>query len=157
MSQTPSDTKPPGWADSLIELLESQHALVGELSTLADRQKTLVRDRRTEALLGLLTERQQILDRFAGMQERLGSLTADLDRRITEVEDPARTRIQALIGEIGDRLTVVMAGDERDQQSLEAARGDTARELREIDTARVARAAYQGSGPAGSRYADRQG
>jgi len=157
MSETPTNAKLPGWADALIELLEAQHALVGELSTLAGRQQALVRDRRTEALLGLLRERQEILDRFAGMQERLGSLTTDIEHRIAEVGEPARTRIQSLIAEIGDRLGVVMEGDERDQQSLEAARGDTARDLRDIDAARVARAAYRRPGAVESRYADRQG
>ena len=157
MSETPTNARPPEWAESLIELLESQYTLVSDLATLADRQQTLVRERRTEALLGLLTERQQILDRFAGMQERLGSLTADIDQRITEVQEPDRTRIQSLIAEIGDQLTVVMAGDERDQQALEAARGDTARDLRELDTARVARDAYRGAGTVESRYADREG
>lgn len=157
MSDNKTDATSPAWADALVELLESQHALVGELSTLADRQQTLVRDRQTEALLGLLTERQQILDRFAGMQEQLGTLTANLDQRIAEVKEPVRSRIQTLIAEIGDRLTVVMAGDERDQQALEAARTDTASDLRDIDAARIARAAYQGPNVAVSRYADRQG
>ena len=73
------------------------------------------------------------------------------------MQEPCRTRIQSLIAEIGDRLTVVMAGDERDQQSLEAARNDTARDLRDVDHARVARAAYQSPGGAVSRYADREG
>ena len=157
MNQTTTDLRPGEWASSLIELLERQHTLVSELSSLADRQQTLVNDRETEALLGLLSERQEILDQFAPMQEHLASLTANIDRRITEVGEPDRTRIQSLIKEIGDRLSVVMAGDERDQQALEAARGETARDLQDLDTARVARNAYRGAAVATSRFADRQG
>jgi len=155
MSETQTMTL--DWAGSLLRLLEEQEALVNELACLADRQAELIRRAQTDALLSLLTRRQQIIERFAGTQNDLSKLTDDLEARLETVSSAQRQRIQSLIGDIGDRLAQVMQCDEKDQRVLEAARNRTKDELATVDTARQARRAYRSGGAVDNRFADQRG
>jgi len=145
------------WTGALIGLLERQQSLVTELAGLAERQSGLIEERRTDALLGLLSRRQRLIDDFSSSQEELTVLTGDLDARIASVEPDARARIQTLIADIGDQLASVMRCDGRDQELLQVARGRTAAELADLDSARSARNAYRDVGVRDSRFADRTG
>jgi hypothetical protein len=151
------DTAPAGWAATLLDLLERQHAMVDDLAGLAARQSALVREGNTEALLGLLSARQRIIERFAAAQDRLNGLTSDIETRLDGVEEPLRTRIRTLIADIGDRLAQVMARDEADQDALGAAREAVRSELATLDASRQARAAYQPAATDTNRFADQRG
>ncbi|MDY7107178.1 MAG: flagellar export chaperone FlgN [Planctomycetota bacterium] len=155
MSETHTATR--DWAEALIELLERQETVVNELAALARQQAELIRQSRTDALLGLLTRRQQLIERFAGAQDELGRLTADLERRLETVSDEQRERIQMLLTDISGRLAQVMQRDEEDQQVLEAARNRTKDELAAVGTTRQARRAYLGGRGPENRFADRRG
>lgn len=154
---TTDSKRTPEWTTELIGLLERQQTLIAELAGLAGQQSGLIEERRTDALLGLLSRRQRLIDEFSASQEALTGLTGDLDARIDDVDPEARTRIQALITDIGARLASVMQCDGKDQQMLQAARGQTAKELSDLDSARHARHAYRDAGAPGSRFADRTG
>jgi septal ring factor EnvC (AmiA/AmiB activator) len=145
------------WPDEVIALLEQQHALVDRLSDLAARQAQLIEDARTDALLGLLTERQHVIEQFAATQQRIGSLTGDLDARLHGVDDEQGTRIRTLIAEIGDRLARVMKSDEADQQRLEAVRDQVREQRTSVDAQRTARRAYVRRDGAANRFADERG
>ncbi len=151
--QTPSTD----WPDTILDLLQRQHKLVDELSQLADRQADLIRDGHTDALLGLLTQRQTVIERFTATQVDLGRLTGDLDARLRSVDEDVRERIQSLISDIGERLTHVMQRDERDQRTLESARDKKKREIASLDSGRQARYAYLGPKKTTNRFADTQG
>jgi hypothetical protein len=155
MSETQTATL--DWAESLIELLQRQETVVNELAALARQQAELIRESRTDALLGLLTRRQQLIERFAGAQDELGRLTADLDRRLEAVSHDQRERIQRLLSDISGRLAQVMERDEEDQQVLEAARNRTRDELAAVGATRQARRAYLGRRGPENRFADRRG
>jgi ElaB/YqjD/DUF883 family membrane-anchored ribosome-binding protein len=155
MSETQASTV--DWAGSLIQLLEAQEALVSDLAALARQQAELIRGSRTDALLSLLTRRQQLIERFADAQEELGKLTADLDARLRTVGQAERDRIQSLISGIGDRLAQVMQRDEQDQQVLEAARNRTKDELAAVGATRQARRAYLSGRSVDNRFADQRG
>ncbi len=148
---------PRDWTATLIGLLERQQTLVTELAGLARSQSELIETRRTDALLGLLSRRQRLIDAFSASQEELGQITGNLDAQVGDLEPAERTRIQTLIAAIGEQLTDVMQCDGNDQQMLERVRGETARELSGVDAARTARNAYRDRGAPGSRFADRTG
>ncbi|MHC5113496.1 MAG: flagellar export chaperone FlgN [Planctomycetota bacterium] len=157
--ESPRSTNAATWSDELIELLERQHGLVEELSSLAARQAVLVERRQTDALLALLDDRERIIAQFTRSQEEMNRFTTDLDTRLDDVAEADRTRIQDLIGRIGDRLGEVMQRDAEDQQVLETARGDVKNELSSLNRSRQARHAYQGSrgGAATNKFADQRG
>jgi excinuclease UvrABC nuclease subunit len=155
MPETQTTTR--DWAGALIELLQRQEAVVEELAALARQQAELIRQSRTDALLGLLTRRQELIERFAGAQDELARLTADLERRLETVTGAQRDRIQTLLSDISGRLAQVMERDEEDQQVLEAARTRTRDELAAVGTTRQARRAYLGGRGVDNRFADRRG
>jgi hypothetical protein len=145
------------WPDELMDVLNQQHALVDELSDLADRQAELIRDGQTDALLSLLTQRQGIIDRFAGTQADLGRLTENIEARLQTVDETTRRTVQRLLADIGERLAEVMQRDEQDQQALEAARSATSHEIGSLGAARQARRAYLGGRAVNNRFADQRG
>jgi hypothetical protein len=154
-----SEPAAPDWPDAVIALLEDQDALVRALSDLAGRQSELVERRRTDALLDLLTRRQQLIGRLTASQSALGRITGDvqaLEAKVETLDEGRRRRIRALLDGIGARLAEVMAGDELDQRALASARGEGAREIAALGTAQQARSAYRGGAP-GARFADRRG
>ncbi len=152
-----SQTTTIDWSTSLIELLQQQYSLVGELTHLAEMQGRFIEESNTDGLLGLLTQRQQIIDRFSGIQTDLSGRTENLESRLKTVDEPTRMRIQTLIGDIGDRLTQVMHRDEKDQNALEDARKKTGNELNSLGAARQARNAYLAGKTVNNRFADHRG
>jgi hypothetical protein len=144
------------WAASVIGALEAQHALIEELAPLAERQGELIREGRSDALLDLLAQRQQIIDRFLTEADRLSGEVGDLTGRLESLAGPTRDRIRGLVSEIDARLAHVLTLDERDQQSLRDARDETRQQLAGLDTGRTARNAYVARA-ATNRYADHRG
>jgi phage shock protein A len=145
------------WADDLMQMLDQQWALVEQLESLAKRQGELIRDRKTDALLGLLGERQQIIDQFLIMQNRLGDLMENLDERLEHLKEQQRTRIRSRIDQISVSLDAVMQHDERDRSALQANRDETKGEMNGLGNASRARQAYLGAAGGTPRFADRQG
>lgn len=155
MTTIPTETQT--WDERLLNILQQQQALLTRLAHLAQRQGELIRDNRTDALLTLLGERQQIIDRFLAMQHDLGDLTEKLDQRLQEIQPHQREQIERLIHEIGQSLDAVMKHDERDRHALESARNETREEISGLGTANRARQAYLGAAGANAKFADRQG
>jgi len=144
------------WPQSLIDLLERQHALVQNLDTLAGQQAEFIQQSATDQLMVLLAKRQSIIDQFTSSQAELAGLTQGMDDRLLQATNDQRDRIKALIAEIGDRLAGVMQRDEVDQASLRTNRDSIKQEISNLGTARQARGAYA-SKSSSTRYADRRG
>ncbi len=145
------------WSASLIELLERQRALVGELSELARQQAGLTESGQTEALLQLLGRRQEIIDRFAVTQEDLGRLTGGLSERVRDLAEPQRRQIRSLIDEIGEAMADVLQRDEQDQEALRASRDRIRRDIATVDTSKQAHRAYVRGKLIDNRFADSKG
>lgn len=145
------------WADQMFEALERQHALVTELSMLAERQAVLVEEARTEDLLGLLGERQRVVDGFTGAQDDVTRLSEATDADPESLDPEQRTRLRTLIDGIGERLAAVMRQDATDQDRLAARRDETKAAIAGIGTARAAQRAYIGRGTPAPRFSDRKG
>ena len=144
------------WSSSLLGALEGQERLLDELAPLAERQAELVKSGETEALFGLLAQRQRIIERLVSAQERLASLTGDQER-LQSLDDDRRTRIRRLIARIGEGLSRIMDGDARDQRVLASARQRIANEIASVGAARHVREAYRPGGVIAPRFADRRG
>jgi len=157
MKPADATTPPVPWIDELVALLERQQAAVGRLLALARSQGALIEKGRSEPLLGLLAQRQRLIDEFTAVQGELSTRTGDLTRRLQSVAAGDRDRIRGLIDDISARLGEIMQLDEKDQHALAAARERARTELAAHGAARQARSAYAGRPYAPSRFADRQG
>jgi hypothetical protein len=144
-------------ADTYIELLERQRELVAELAGVSERQGTLIESGGADALLGLLSARQQIMDRFAANQDRLADLNESLRGSAARFGDAQRQRIAGLVESIGARLGEILERDERDRACLEARRDGMGRTLANLGAARQAHDAYTRRRSVWNRFADRRG
>ncbi len=145
------------WPDSLIELLLRQEKVVGKLLGLAKYQGQLIESKSTDPLLGLLSQRQKLIDEFTLMQGELTRLTEGREEQLRDLDSQTRERIQSLIDEIGDTLNRVMAKDDEDRRTLEGVKGQVQEELASTGAVQKARSAYRGSSVAESQFADQQG
>jgi flagellar biosynthesis/type III secretory pathway chaperone len=157
-----SKPKPDGlhWPDTLLNLLDRQQSLTQRLSSLADAQTALISSRQTDALLGLLGQRQQIVDELVASQDELAGLMVDLNDRLAAAPAATRDRIRAQVAVISQALETVSRRDEHDQRVLQAGCEQVKVELASLDAAATARDAYVNSGRTGrvvNRFADRTG
>ena len=141
----------------LVALLERQLGLMDDLAALAEEQRALVEDARNEALLGLLSRRQAIIDEFTASQSGLSRLTVGLNERLGRVDDSRSKHIRSLLEEIGGRLATVMQRDADDQAVLMQRRDETGQSLRNVHHGRQANRAYGRTAPVAPRFSDRQG
>lgn len=145
---------PPTWPDRVLAVLGDQQSIVDSLAGLASRQSGLIESNRTDALLALLSERQQLIDRFTASQQQLNDLSS---RGTTEEANPdQRRQMRDMVESISTRLSEVLQLDERDQQRLEQHRDTAKSEITSIGRAAQARQAYGGRS-ANNRFADQRG
>ncbi|MHC4416023.1 MAG: flagellar export chaperone FlgN [Planctomycetota bacterium] len=147
----------PHAADTLVELLEQQQGLVQELGHLARRQAALIEAGRTDALLELLAQRQQIMDRFVSSQDSLAELTESMRGGGGHVAEERRERVSTLVDSISRDLSEILHRDEQDRAALRANRDRTADQLTGLGTAKQAHQAYFKARAVNNRFADRQG
>jgi hypothetical protein len=144
-------------AETLVRMLERQQALVEQLDGLAERQRSLIESGNSDALLSLLSQRQQIMDQFVAGQDDLARLAETCRRSTRHIDDAMRGRISGLVDDISERLALIMERDENDRTRLESGRDRVGQALGDLDTARTARAAYVKASAVTNRFADRQG
>jgi hypothetical protein len=147
----------PEWVAPLLEALTAQHDIIERLRPMAQQQGALIESGRTDALLALLAERQQLLDELLRAQERIGRLSTERREHLRGLEAPARDELRSLMEAIDGGLAAVLEIDARDQKKLEEARHETKRRLASVDTVRTARTAYVKPAGGGPRFTDRRG
>ncbi len=143
--------------NTLVELLESQQALVEELGLLAARQPSLIEAGESDGLLALLADRQRIMDRLVGDQEPISQLAESLDHPAGTLGAEARARISRVAAVISGRLSQIVRSDEEDRVLIGARCQRASRTMAKLDTAKQAHSAYLRSRAVSNRFADRQG
>lgn len=146
------------WSEALLDVLDRQQALADRLADLSNRQQALIDTNRTDELLSLLGQRQQVVDQFLSVQDRFAELTAEFDQRLDSLDAARRSVLRARIDAISGQLDTIMRSDQSDQQRLESARGGVVNDIEKIGASRRAGSAY-GTPKArqGARYADERG
>ncbi|MEX0744253.1 MAG: flagellar export chaperone FlgN [Phycisphaeraceae bacterium] len=143
----------------LVEKLTQQRDRYEQLKQLASRQAALIEQGETEQLLGVLAQRQQLVDELgrlsteiAPYRERWGELSAALS-------EADRQRVNGLIESVERLLEQIIEQDDRDRQQLQAARDQVGNEVKQTHHAGRAMNAYRAvpaAGP-GARFTDRRG
>jgi seryl-tRNA synthetase len=141
------------WPSSLLDVLERQRDIVGQLSQLAEAQTALMDSSQTDRLLELLGRRQSLIDEFTNTQVQLNELTQEM--KLATVGSSQRERIKTLIDEIGAKLAHVMQRDEQDQALLRRNCDSMKAELASLGAGRQARSAYMNV-TSGAQYSDRR-
>lgn len=151
-SETPGGTPggAPGDIPSLVALLEQQRKLYLQLRTLSDQQGPLVAEAQAEPLLGLLAQRQRLIDDLGGVNTRLEPFRRKWDDLWGGLADAQRAQIGGLVKEVQALLAGIIQQDERDRHVLQTAKTRVAAELQ--NASRVGRAvnAYRAVPKAGT-------
>ena len=158
MTEPVSSTDPLN-VSRLAELLEQQVRLFEDLAALTVRQAALVTDGEAEALLGLLAQRQELIDRLELGNGELEPYRSRWAQLWPDMDESDKQRVGPLVQQAQKLLEQIMESDDRDRKLLEAAKPQVAAELERLSHTRAARRGYQGAGsPADSnRFTNQQG
>jgi len=151
------DIDSPAACARLERLFEEQAGLCERLWELAQRQGELVASQQSDAVLGVLAERQVLVDAVVGLSSQLEPFRRSWDRVRAGLDADRRERIRKLTDRIDDLLGQIDARDRADGELLSQRRATATEGLTTVRQGRGALSAYSsGSGGSSPRYQDRQ-
>lgn len=142
----------------LVGLLDEHKRLYQALDQLGESQSSLIETDDTDALLGILADRQAVIERLDHGNRRLAPARQDWDRLSPDIGPDERDHIRLLLNEVTELATRVAARDDRDRKLLESRRDEITDEIMSLTRSRKAFAAYgPAGGPVQARFQDREG
>ena len=132
----------PGGED-LLELLGRQVNTYGELQTLADKQRMLVKAEDTAPLMTLLAERQRLTQELQQLGERMAPWRQNWATWRETLRPQQRASAEGMIREVNDRLRRLLASDEQDMRMLSLRRQRVGQLISEARCGRAALTGYR--------------
>ena len=151
MTTTPK-TQEPTHADDLMGLLSEQRELYRQLGQLACGQRALITGESPERLLGVLVQRQRVIDRLEGVTGRLRPYQQNWRTVRSNLSAEDGQRADQIVAEVNGLLKGILEKDAADAELLAARKSSVGQAMHSVKTARHAGAAYGGGHQAaGSR------
>ncbi len=138
----PSARFGPDWPASLDRVLERQQALLCELDTLSQRQAELIDADDVDRLLGLLGQRQGVVDELAGLNERLGAFRSAWESLMAALPAARRAAYEKRVAVLARTAADIESRDEAARVELKRRRDALADRLAGASRNRAAVAAY---------------
>ena len=135
-----------GEAAHLVALLTEQCELYRELSGLAEHQRSLIDGNQAERLLGVLGQRQTIIDRLSMLAERMRPYQRSWQTIRQGLSPDESRRVDHLVAQVNDYLSAILAQDKADVELLATRKGETATAMSQLKASRRAGAAYAAAG-----------
>lgn len=149
---------PRVWVPRLRGALDRQYELYERLDALSREQSGLVRADDTRALLGVLAERQTVIDQITRVNEEIEPFRRSWDRLTPLLSDDERATLSERLDALAELIEQITRRDDADRAALEQRRTDVAKELGVVSRGRGALAAYGGRpGTSGPKFQDREG
>ncbi len=133
----------PEIADRFHSLFLQQQELMGELLQLARGQLQAIREEQMEDLLGLLGEKQPLLDQLTTIRTELKSLGDQLNGQPMWLQDPRREICQQLREEASQQFEVLIRVEAECEKMLEKNKEEIRQRLEIVDSGQSAAIAYQ--------------
>ncbi|MAE66732.1 MAG: hypothetical protein CMJ18_20890 [Phycisphaeraceae bacterium] len=144
--------------DRLIDLLQRQDALFGDLCAKGPEQAELASKGRATELLDLLNRRQALIDQLQEIHGELDPYRARWNEVVARLDAGQRDRVGALVRRAEDQLQRIMKSDDDDCHVLKETQERTAADIGHVKQAGAARQAYTASAAApANRFTNRQG
>lgn len=158
MTDNDTNADPRAWAASLAGRIDELGSLLARLDELGRAQRELIEDERTDALLGVLAERSQIVQRVVETSEQMDALRRRWDEMSGRIDEPERERLRVGLDDLTEVARRITVRDDQDREMLQQRRDELARRLSGVGTSRAAMGAYAGSGrsPKGPSFQDRE-
>ena len=149
---------PQNWAPRLGRIVVQQRGLYERLDQLSRAQSQLIAQDRTDELLGVLGQRQELIDELGRLNEEMAPFVAQWSELSGLLPDQERSLLRESFDEVSRLVTEIGQRDDADRRALESRKAQIGGEIGGIVNARGAMVAY--AGPGGSlspQYQDRQG
>lgn len=138
--------------------MKRQRDIYEQLHHLGNQQSDLIETGATEALLGLLSQRQKLVDELTAVHGDLEPYRNDWQRFWDGLTEPHQQEVGALIKRVEELLGSIIEKDDQARQHLEQAKGMVSGQLDQTAHAGVAVRAYKSPAVTGNnRLTDRQG
>lgn len=141
----------------LIELLTRQRDLYARLDELSVGQMQHIEDGATEQLLGVLSQRQGVVDALNRISAELAPYRDNWPAMSGRLDDDDRQAVRELMDEVDTRLQTILERDDQARTKLQAAQQQMGRELRQVTGGAAAVNAYRTQRSVAPRFADRKG
>lgn len=149
---------PEVWGPRLMRILDRQLALYQRLDALSLEQGEHIRAARTDSLLGVLGQRQTLIDELGALNEEVAPFVRQWDRIAGTLPERHRAALRERFASVAALVDQIAARDEADRRTLEGKRAEVEGLLREVPQARGAIAAYgRGAGLGAAVFQDRRG
>ena len=129
-------------ADPVLEALERQVGCYRRLAKLAELQHEHVRQSRTEELLAVLGQRQQVLDQVADLEQAILPAKRRWSDYLGSLPSDRRGQAEGLLSESRRLLEQITTSDRNDALVLQQRKIDTGRALRQAAAARAVNRSY---------------
>ena len=136
-------------SENVLEALEKQVGCYRQLARLAELQHEHVRQSRTEDLLAVLGQRQQVLDQVAFWEEAISPAKRSWSDYLGGLADADRSRAQGLMAESRRLLEEITSADQNDAMVLQQRKIEVGRALRLNAAARQVNRSYAATAYAG--------
>jgi hypothetical protein len=136
--------------ERIAALLTEQRDLYRQLARLADQQRGLITGDAPERLLGVLAERQRLIDRLTATGCELKPHQLNWRQIREHLPAPLAHEIDGLVAEVNTLLSDILKKDEADTALLSARKNETARAMGTLQVSRRAGSAYAAASGYGS-------
>ena len=143
----------------LLDRLTQQRDLYKQLQSLSTQQAQFIQDGSAEQLLGVLSQRQSLIDSLARLNAELAPYRERWTQLADAVDPQLREQVRSVIAEIEAYLGEIVQQDEKDKAQLQDAKAKVGSQLSNISAAGRAIKAYgpPKTPPTTPTFTDRQG
>jgi hypothetical protein len=130
------------WQETLRDGLREQHEIYSELELHTRRQGEILIGGKTDQILALAQAKESTLARIESIDSRKAPLKERWRGERDDIPQASRDEIQAELDRLHLTLRGLIALESEQQQRVDAARGETADQLRRIEGGRRVNQAY---------------
>jgi hypothetical protein len=113
-----------------------------KLCKLADAQRELIADGKTEALLEILGRRQEMLEHIGALEQTVAPAKRRWNEFLGELDEPSRQQAEAMVAEARSLLEVITSSDRNDTLVLQQRKLNVGRQIRQAAAGRVVNKMY---------------
>jgi hypothetical protein len=138
-------------ADSILSALIEQVACYRRLAKLAESQHQYVQQSQTEQLLGILTKRQEVLNRISALEKIIEPARKGWSAYCNALGAEGRNAAQRLVGETRTLLEEIMLADRNDTIVLQQRKIEINRQMAQTGRGQQINRRYAASAYGGPR------
>ncbi len=153
MTETTGHSEAP---EGLVSLVDEQRGLYQQLEALSLRQHELVESEDTDALLGVLNERQRLIEYITDVASRMTPYRARWDDHVGKLAEGEREALRRGLDDLASMMARIADRDEHDRRTMEDRRQRVQSQISGVKRGGVAVRSYGQSAPRGPRFQDRE-